>query len=428
MLTGLYPHNHGLTENDGRFGGRAALDGADRLLSHHFADAGYRCGWVGKWHLSQEKTATDFGFEGFSLPGYGYPYATPEYAEYLARNDLPDPVAIVELPGESRTPTGTKLNLKNQPDWFDYEAGTAILNAPQETHEAYFLVDQAVQWLDGLPADESFFLRVDPWGPHPPYLVPRECSEQTSSTPTQTSPNLTHDLSGRPQHHADYRDYWRGALVPGANDPELLSKRAFQQATLIEQALTDLYFQLAKSGKLDNTIVVFCADHGDAVGSNGGVLNKGGLMVEETMRIPLIISGPGIPAGVTCDEPVANIDIAPTLAQLCDLSAFAGDGHDLSPFWAGGAAPRKGLMAEHYGLHVNIIQRAWYEGDWKLVLQEDGFAELYNLATDPAEMRNLAGSAQFKDRLSSMHANLIACMDETNDDDPRLAAIRAFAT
>ena len=73
MLTGLYPHNHGLTENDGRFGGRLGLDKTDWLINQDLSKAGYRCGWFGKWHLSQEDSATDFGFEGFSEPGYRYP-------------------------------------------------------------------------------------------------------------------------------------------------------------------------------------------------------------------------------------------------------------------------------------------------------------------------------------------------------------------
>ena len=69
MLTGLYPHAHGITENDGRFGGRAGLDPGDRLVHQPFREAGYRCGWFGKWHVDNHRSAADYGFEGFSLPG-----------------------------------------------------------------------------------------------------------------------------------------------------------------------------------------------------------------------------------------------------------------------------------------------------------------------------------------------------------------------
>ncbi|MDG1431140.1 MAG: sulfatase-like hydrolase/transferase, partial [Paracoccaceae bacterium] len=162
MLTGLYPHNHGLTENDGRFGGRGELNERDVLFTEAFRREGYRCGWFGKWHLSHNQSARVFGFEGWSLPGYGYPYGTPEYADYLQRKELPDPIVSVELPGESRTPATTHINLRTQSDWFDYEAGTAVLKAPAETHEAYFLTHMAGEWLQNLDKDERFFLRVDP--------------------------------------------------------------------------------------------------------------------------------------------------------------------------------------------------------------------------------------------------------------------------
>ena len=119
MLTGLYPHNHGLTENDGRFGGRGELNPSDQLFSNAFREDGYRCGWFGKWHLSHTQSARDFGFEGWSLGGYGYPYGTPEYARYLRKTGLPDPVIEVELSGESLTPSGTRINLRDQSQWFD---------------------------------------------------------------------------------------------------------------------------------------------------------------------------------------------------------------------------------------------------------------------------------------------------------------------
>ena len=101
MLTGLYPHCHGVTENDGRFGGRPGLDQTDWLVSRAFRESGYRTAWFGKWHLSGETGADSFGFEGFSIAGYGYPYGTPDYREYLDRYSLPAPVATVELRGES---------------------------------------------------------------------------------------------------------------------------------------------------------------------------------------------------------------------------------------------------------------------------------------------------------------------------------------
>tara|TARA_B100000676_G_scaffold311626_1_gene382203 strand:- start:7367 stop:7540 length:174 start_codon:yes stop_codon:yes gene_type:complete len=57
MLTGVYPHVHGLAENDGRFGGREGLNPSDWMVHRPLAESGYRCGWFGKWHLDNQRSA-----------------------------------------------------------------------------------------------------------------------------------------------------------------------------------------------------------------------------------------------------------------------------------------------------------------------------------------------------------------------------------
>ena len=149
-------------------------------------------------------------------------------------------------------------------------------------------------------------------------------------------------------------------------------------------------------------------------------------MVEETMHIPMYLSGKGIPAGKKAAEPIANIDLAPTFSEICGVPFDLGDGESLVPLLKGAQLSRHGLMTEHYGLHVHVPQRAWYQGDWKLILQADGFAELYDLAEDPAEMANRAHEPALRARILSMHRNLVAEMDRTSDTDPKVSAIRAF--
>ena len=98
-----------------------------------------------------------------------------------------------------------------------------------------------------------------------------------------------------------------------------MTARALEHVALVEAALLGVIDTLDRLGLADRTLVVFTADHGDAVGSNGGVCNKGGLMVEETMGIPLLVRGPGLPSGETCDHLVSNLDTPPTILRLCGL-------------------------------------------------------------------------------------------------------------
>ncbi len=403
MLTGMYPHAHRITENDGRFGGRAEVDGSDWLVHHPFSEAGYRCGWFGKWHLNHAKSALDFGFEGFSLPGYGYPYATQAYADYLDRKRLSPPVVEIELAGESGRPAGTHVSLCDEADWYDYEAGTAILQGPAEAHEAYFLADMAQDWIRQ-QGDDPFFLRIDPWGPHPPYMTARPFMDSVVGPETAASANLGSVLEHRPEHHAIYRDYWTDTLALDEAQWQLMAQRSLEQAALVEAALTGVLDALDETGKAENTIVVYCADHGDAVASNGGVANKGGLMVEETLRIPILVSGPGVTGGTVCDQLVANIDLAPTLLELCDLPIPSGiHGASLAHLVNDPLRThREGLMLQHYGLHVPLVQRAYYCDHWKIVMQMDGFCELYNLEEDPFELCNLRDATAHQDTCRQM--------------------------
>ena len=419
MLTGVYPHAHGVTENDGRFGGRASIGLSEWLLHHPLAQRGYRCAWFGKWHLDNSRSAQEYGFEGFSLPGYGYPYGTPEYREYLGRIDCAAPVAEIELPGESGRPTGTRIKLTEANGWYDYESGTALLDGPPETHEAFFLSRLAADWI-GRIRDEPFFLRLDPWGPHPPYLVARPFFGALRQNTIDLAANFDFDLQKRPPHHRAYRDYWRKTLNFDAADWTLMALRSLEHVAQVEAGLAGFLDALDQAGLAENTLVIFCADHGDAVASNGGVANKGGLMVEETMRIPLLLRGPGIPAGTICDHLVSNMDVAPTILETSGIPIRPEmHGRSLVPLFDNPKADwRCGLMAQHYGLHEAILQRAYYEENWKLVVQEDGFIELYDLSTDPCELSNLAALGSFARALEHMKAGLRSAMIGTGDRGP----------
>lgn len=417
MLTGLFPHAHGLTENDGRFGGREGLDVRDWMIHHPLRDAGYRCGWFGKWHVDNRYSALQYGFEGFSLPGYGNPYACGAYRDYLQRKGLPEPVARVAIRNEFAFAEGTALDVIENRDWFDCVSGVAALDGPESLHEAYFVSEQAALWLDSL-GSEPFFVRVDPWGPHPPYLLPAPFFGMLDAHHIGLPANFHSKLEHRPDHHRAYRDYWRTAVGLDEESWRKLYQHSLEHVILVETALCKLLDHI----DLDNTVVIFNSDHGDAVGSNGGVANKGDLMVEATMQIPLLMAGRGIPAGEVCDQLVGNLDIAPTLLDLCGIDiGHSLHGMSLVPLLnAGGGRWRSGQMMQHYGLQEPIVQRAWYRDYYKLVIRQDGYRELYDLARDSGELENLAFDPEYQAELESMEQELIQAMRAVNDDDERI--------
>ena len=114
-------------------------------------------------------------------------------------------------------------------------------------------------------------------------------------------------------------------------------------------------------------------------------------MVEETMRVPLLGSGPGISRGAINSNLVTTMDLPVTILDACKITCNSDfHGKSLLPAFSDPShVIRDGLMTQHYGLHQHVVQRAYYSGGWKYVVQDDGFEELYNLAVDPCEMENM---------------------------------------
>jgi len=145
----------------------------------------------------------------------------------------------------------------------------------------------------------------------------------------------------------------------------------------------------------DNTILVYAADHGDALGEHG-LPFKGPFMYEPLINIPLIIVAPGMKPARR-EDLAASIDVAPTVASLAGLRWPAQvAGRDLSR----GPVHRDAVFLEYYAKQkwVNPI-RTIRTRRWKLNWYDSGNQELYDLREDPSEARNLvAGPAAFKTR------------------------------
>ena len=225
--------------------------------------------------------------------------------------------------------------------------------------------------------------------------------------------NFDCDLAARPPHHSDYRDYWQQTLGLDREAWRLMFRRALEQGLIVESALVGLLDRI----DLDRTLVIFTSDHGDAVASNGAVANKGGLLAEATLRIPLLLAGPDMPVGEKREGLVSNLDLVPTVLDAAGIEADREmHGRSLIPLASESATVwRPGLMTQHNGLHDPITQRAWYQDAWKLVLQPDGFVELYDLEADPGELHNLAADSALETRLVDLQRALEAAMLTVRD-------------
>lgn len=168
---------------------------------------------------------------------------------------------------------------------------------------------------------------------------------------------------------------------------------------------------LEESGKSANTYIFFTADHGLACGHHG-LMGKQN-MFEHSMKSPLIVAGPGIPAGRVIDTPVYLQDIMPTSLDLAGMEVPDSiDFKSLMPLIRG---ERKQQYDAIYGAYLGL-QRMVRKGDYKLIYyRRIKKSLLFNLAKDPQEMENLADQPQYAGKVDEMMRVLLNLQSEMGD-------------
>src|SRR5262245_8087328 len=161
--------------------------------------------------------------------------------------------------------------------------------------------------------------------------------------------------------------------------------------THMDEQIGRILDALQKSGQADNTIIVFAADNGLALGSHG-LLGKQSVF-EHSMRTPLIIAGRGIPRGKSTRTFTYLLDIFPTLCDMIGIQPPADlEGEDLRPLWEG----KKARVRDSVFLPYMQIQRAVLDERWKLIVYPQiGHLQLFDLQNDQYETTNLIDRPEY---------------------------------
>lgn len=164
---------------------------------------------------------------------------------------------------------------------------------------------------------------------------------------------------------------------------------------------------LEQSGALDKTTVVYSSDHGDNVGARG-LWGKSNLY-QESVSIPMIMAGPGIPQG-TCATPVDLLDLAATIPAHFGLE-FQSDGTPLTTLAKEPADPERVILSQYHA--VGAVSGAFMlrKGRWKLNHYVGFEPELFDLENDPEETRNLAAEPEFETVRDDLMAVLLELLD-----------------
>ena len=372
---------------------------AERTLADEFNDAGYQTAYFGKWHL--------YGGQ-VGIPGYG------------AKEEGSKPVP--------RTHQGR----------WQYWRGFDLRNSHFDTN--YFIDDDPVPHkINGYQSDGLSDLTIDfikdkrdkskPFccvlsveAPHPPYEAPKEIEEKWLARDIDLSPNFMKD----PQ---DWEQAFSGNTRVDKESRESIIKMQKIYYAMVENLDSNVgrvTQALKDSGVYENTIIIFMSDHGNLIGSHH-LINKQ-RPYEESIGVPLIISGPGI-VHKQINAPTCSEDLFPTILGLagvssrdatpgCDLSAFRNPdrpGVLLQLVWE----PRAGTA------FYQQIWRGFRSQCYKYTVLgdiEQGLKpwQFFDLENDPHELNNLINNTKYEELISQHHEWMKARMLEVGDDDVRL--------
>ncbi|MBD3193710.1 MAG: sulfatase-like hydrolase/transferase [Candidatus Lokiarchaeota archaeon] len=427
MLTGLFPHNHKelLNEVNYPFDHETYLEvlGANGYENYYF----------GKWHAGPG-SAHDFDCSGFSYPEFGNPYITEEYKQYLEGKNLPQ--FEVEIKGSFYNPEwtvtknlGVEVGKKYSPTSKNYDECVAgLMTSPLETHEAIFLANLAIDQFKEIAiknSEKPFNMRVDFWGPHPPYFVSKEFLDLYNPSDFPKYPNFEDDLHDKPEIY-QYDMYFpiskNGKLIrPNPlewTEWQKFLSYAYAHASLIDYAGGLILKSLEELGLAENTIVIWTLDHGDGLACHGGHFDKDCYMPQELIKIPLAIRYPEITkSNQKSDKFVSNIDIAPTILDIAGCS-FSNkiDGRSLLPLLKGKTIDwREDIMVEMHGHKHLHLGRALISDKYKFIYNERDLDELYDLEEDPYELNNLINDPQYSKIIDDLEKRLKIWREKTND-------------
>lgn len=389
-FTGRYPHSHRSRVN------YTPADSREVLIQQLFKDAGYRTGSVGKLHLYPPTSAHArlTGFDRVSLDdGVA---ATDRYSDYVAWRKDHDPqarlpyLAVAPLPG--RNPFRGAIAYEYTP--------TAWTGAETRKLLREFAADA-----------RPFFLFSSFFKPHAPYTVPEPYDSMYDAVEIPLPEPVTlADIERLPL--PVQKQILRGAKPPYAMDHGRLQwiyRSYYGAVAMVDREVGLLLDELDRTGRTAKTIVVFSTDHGDQLLEHG--LEGKNVFFEASVRVPFLISWPGHTQTARRQELIEMVDVLPTLLELAGLAPSRSvQGRSFAPLMTGKPyQPRSFVFAENVipevitnkGINLPYIPGEGVGGirhpdakmirtsRWKMNYYVGHGGELYDLESDPGELRNL---------------------------------------
>jgi arylsulfatase A-like enzyme len=250
--------------------------------------------------------------------------------------------------------------------------------------------------------DTPFFLFVGYYNPHSPYAwAERHDGQFRSNSALQAAPYrnpsfMEEDRSDKPQYLQDLNSIKVEKI-------DISYKQILRSLLSVDDGVASILNALETTGLKKNTVIVYLSDNGLTVGDHGFGLSKN-CAYEACIRVPFIIYAPGMFTARNDAHFAANIDLAPTFAELAGIPIPASvDGSSLIPLLKNENAPwRDDLLFEHWPAEDGVGEKipefyAVRNSQWKYVEYVTGETELYDLKNDPYELVNVTNDPSYID-------------------------------
>jgi len=401
LLTGLYTHHHGAINNATPW----AFE--HKTLAHMFGGAGYMSALVGKMHFVDAQT---HGFDYHVDFNDWYQFLGPKtklYAEELGRPNSGS--GLPEVDDFWRDFGDPWKNAREADDRQGSVAVGRVSKIPEEQQFDAFVARESIRFLKQHSKQQPFFLVTSFLRPHDPFMPSQRFSDMFR--PEDMKLPATYgkvDLSTVPQEIR--RTIERDAPTPELGDPEQAKRRiAYYYANLaqMDDNAGKVLGALRELNLENDTIVLYTSDHGEMLGEHK-LWNKF-VFYESSVRVPLLVRVPGLPAGGESRTPVSNVDIAATLGELTGLRApNPTDGHSFAADLREPGKTRDTTVFSEYNLGNQRAKYMIRQGDWKYNFYTHDIAELFNLREDPEEMRNLAARPEYRGKVEELKGQMLA--------------------
>ena len=306
---------------------------------------------------------------------------------------------------------------------------------PEESYPTAWVADKAIEYLEGRAGQEDpFFAFVSFPDPHHPFNPPGKYWDMYA--PDEFSVDLPYDAHENPSAPMEHASaMWRDGKMPvipqmpfRADDQHVREAMALTAGmiTMIDDHIGRVVQTLKDTGQYENTVIIFTSDHGDYLGDFNLML-KGPLPFQSITRVPMIWSDPTTRAGVRTDTMASTIDISASILDRAGLTPYNGmQGRSFVKSLDGIQPHRDEVLIEQndggprMGLDAAARVRTLRTAKWRIsVYAGAGWGELYDLAADPKETRNLWDDAAYAEDKATLSMRLVEHLTFQMDESPR---------